>query len=90
MPNMYKLAIQNYSYIALYEKLHTFNMSKTDFAIVSSSLSLMLSYPFEVGNTKMCGDMTRWEHKRLYSNSLEIFTKSFEERSIYNQNIKEL
>lgn len=52
--------------------------------LLSSSISLIFSYPFDLVNTRMSADMTRYGHKKIYSSSLETLAKTIEEDSKYN------
>jgi hypothetical protein len=54
------------------------------FCSITSTLNSILTYPFEIANTRMSADMTRLDHKKLNSSSLEVFTKILGEDSIYN------
>lgn len=60
---------------------HLYGMSENTFlcrllsSSVSSSICLLLSYPFELAHTRISADMTRYGHKKLNSSVVELFTK---------------
>src|SRR4051812_11832988 len=80
IPNCYKLIIQNMSlvYIDKYMTSRTTNLSLlSTFAtsVLSSFFTTLLAYPFEMVSTRMCSDMTRHGHKRIYSNTFETLMR---------------
>lgn len=54
--------------------------------IISSSLSsfinVTISHPFDLAHTRICGDMSRINFKRVNSSVLEVFTKCLADESI--------
>lgn len=55
--------------------------------IVSSSLSSFInvtfSHPFDLAHTRICGDMSRINFKRINSSVLEVFSRCFSDESIF-------
>lgn len=49
---------------------------------LSSLINVSFSYPFEMAHTRICGDMTRMNFKRINSSVMEIFVKCLNEQSI--------
>ena len=86
LANVYKQLIISYANIFINHKIQKFEnlnfFHKLFTSCLSTSLILLLAYPFELSGTRMTADMTRYGHTKLYSSSLEVFRKLFEEESI--------
>jgi len=58
---------------------------KTNEIILSSALSSFInvtfSHPFDLAHTRICGDMTRINFKRINSSVLEVFSRCFSDES---------
>ena len=92
MANIYKLFMQSFSNILIYKRLeYKYRNKNKNFidkfllATSSSFISLLFSYPYEVAHTKMCADMTRFGHNKIYPSVLDTLKLSVQEESnIYN------
>jgi solute carrier family 25 (adenine nucleotide translocator) protein 4/5/6/31 len=89
--NLYKLIFQSFTNIYFNTKIQNYynnkNKNKINFiqrlytSCLTSTLSLLFSYPFELASTRISCDMTRYGHKRIYSSIGELFSKTMEEES---------
>ncbi len=48
---------------------------------LSSFIHVTFSYPFDLAHTRICGDMSRINYKRVNSSVLEVFTKCISDES---------
>ena len=44
-------------------------------SLLSAFINTFFSYPFDLAHSRICGDMTRINFKRLNSSSLEVFNR---------------
>jgi hypothetical protein len=85
LSNIYKQFAISYSNLIIYSKL----MPNKDFKhhvmsiIFSSFLCSVFYYPFDLVNTKMCGDMTRFGQTKLYPSVISVFSKTIEESKTF-------
>ena len=90
LPNIYKQFTISFANILIYNRIQShlkLNENNNNNSFLSRLFSVTLSsfithifyYPFELANTRICGDMTRYGHKRLYSSVTEVFSKVMEE-----------
>lgn len=67
------------------EKADNQNLSTSEVLIssaLSSFINITFSHPFDLAHTRIAGDMSRMNFKRLNSSSLEVFTKCLQDESI--------
>lgn len=78
MANVYRLFVQSMSSLFIYQKfLNKFSntLHPLTSAIISSSIGILVSYPFEVAYTRLASDMTRQGNKRIYSSLTDMIYK---------------
>lgn len=51
---------------------------------LASFINITFSYPFDLAHTRICGDMSRINFKRINSSVLEVFSRCFADESIFN------
>jgi hypothetical protein len=78
--NLYRLLIHSVSNILIFQQINK-DFGKINAALISSTLGLVLSYPFDLARTRMSGDMTRWGNKRIYTSIPDLFNKIMHEDS---------
>ncbi len=68
----------------LYENRKDLSISER---IITSALfsliNITFSHPFDLAHTRISGDMTRINFKRLNSSVLEVFSRCFSDESIF-------
>lgn len=57
-------------------------------AFMSSFISSILIYPFDLISTRMATDMSRYGHKRIYYSVYESLKRVLDEQSIKNFNFR--
>lgn len=78
--NLYRLFIHSFSNILIFQQINK-DLGKFSSAFISSTIGLILSYPFDLARTRMSGDMTRWGNKKIYTSMPDLFNKVMHEDS---------
>jgi hypothetical protein len=81
--NIYRLLISSLGNILIYQQLGLKILKDNKYlaSLVSSTISILLSYPFDLCKTRMCSDMTRYGNKRIYSSVPDLVSKIMHEDS---------
>jgi len=89
---LFRYFFQSLSNIYIYQQINFMlfqnrkDLSTTEIIMssaLSSIINITFSHPFDLAHTRICGDMTRINFKRINSSVLEVFSRCFSDESIF-------